>query len=77
MRQVRIVDALEVEKRKISKELEEMQKKRALRENQIPKNCESDYKSEHILDVTCSLTVGCLVKCDFNFVLQSHHSGIP
>lgn len=40
MRQVRIVDALEVEKRKISKELEEMQKKRALRENQIPKNCE-------------------------------------
>lgn len=32
--QAKIVEALEAEKRKISKELEEMQKKRALRENQ-------------------------------------------
>ncbi|XP_040897242.1 kinesin-like protein KIF14 isoform X2 [Toxotes jaculatrix] len=36
--QARIVDALEAEKRKISKELEEMQKKRALRENHTPRN---------------------------------------
>lgn len=40
VRQVRIVDALEMEKKKISKELEEMQMKRALRGNQIHKNCE-------------------------------------
>lgn len=33
VRQARIVEALEAEKRKISTELEEMQKKRALREN--------------------------------------------
>ncbi|KAM9384816.1 kinesin-like protein KIF14 [Pholidichthys leucotaenia] len=36
--QARIVEALEAEKRKISKELEEMQKKRALRENHTPRN---------------------------------------
>lgn len=36
--QAKIVDALEAEKRKISKELEEMQKKRALRENQSDRN---------------------------------------
>ncbi|GLD49925.1 kinesin-like protein KIF14 [Lates japonicus] len=36
--QARIVEALEAEKRKISKELEEMQKKRALRENQTSRN---------------------------------------
>lgn len=40
VRQARIVEALEAEKRKISKELEEMQKKRALRENQTPPNGE-------------------------------------
>ncbi|XP_071342044.1 kinesin-like protein KIF14 [Trachinotus anak] len=36
--QARIVDALEAEKRKISKELEEMQKKRALRGNHTSQN---------------------------------------
>lgn len=36
--QAKIVEALEAEKRKISKELEEMQKKRALRENQTSRN---------------------------------------
>ncbi|XP_068563242.1 kinesin-like protein KIF14 [Cebidichthys violaceus] len=36
--QARIVDALEAEKRKISKELEEMQKRRALRENHTLRN---------------------------------------
>lgn len=36
--QVRIVEALEAEKRKIAKELEEMQKKRTLRENHTPQN---------------------------------------
>lgn len=40
VRQARIVEALEAEKRKISKELEEMQKKRALRENHTPPNGE-------------------------------------
>lgn len=38
--QARIVDALEAEKNKISRELEEMQKKRALRENHTPRNGE-------------------------------------
>ncbi|XP_041648181.1 kinesin-like protein KIF14 isoform X2 [Cheilinus undulatus] len=38
VRQARIVEALEAEKRKISKELEEIQKKRALRENHTPRN---------------------------------------
>ncbi|KAI3368680.1 hypothetical protein L3Q82_025675 [Scortum barcoo] len=38
VRQARIVEALEAEKRKISKELEEMQKKRALRENNTSQN---------------------------------------
>lgn len=41
MRQARIVDALEEEKKKISRELEEMQRKRALRENQTPRHGES------------------------------------
>lgn len=41
MRQARIVDALEEEKKKISRELEEMQKKRALRENQTPRHGET------------------------------------
>uniref|UniRef100_A0A3Q1CFD9 Kinesin-like protein KIF14 n=1 Tax=Amphiprion ocellaris TaxID=80972 RepID=A0A3Q1CFD9_AMPOC len=36
--QARIVDALEAEKKKISKELEEMQKKKALRENHTSRN---------------------------------------
>ncbi|XP_032381614.1 LOW QUALITY PROTEIN: kinesin-like protein KIF14 [Etheostoma spectabile] len=36
--QAKIVDALEAEKRKIGKELEEIQKKRALRENHTPRN---------------------------------------
>lgn len=39
--QAKIVDALEEEKKKISKELEEMQKKRALREIQTPRSGES------------------------------------
>ncbi|XP_070765360.1 kinesin-like protein KIF14 [Enoplosus armatus] len=38
VRQARIVEALEAEKRKISKELEEIQKKRTLRENRTPQN---------------------------------------
>lgn len=38
--QAKIVDALEAEKRKISKELEDMQKKRAARENHTPRNGE-------------------------------------
>lgn len=41
MRQARIVDALEEEKKKISRELEEMQRKRAFRENQTPRHGES------------------------------------
>lgn len=36
--QARIVDALEAEKRKISKELEELQKKRTVRETHTPRN---------------------------------------
>lgn len=38
--QAKIVEALEAEKRKISKELEEMQKRRALREKQTPRSGE-------------------------------------
>ena len=38
--QVRIVDALEAEKKKIGRELEELQKKRALREIHTPRNGE-------------------------------------
>uniref|UniRef100_UPI0037E9B30F kinesin-like protein KIF14 n=1 Tax=Semicossyphus pulcher TaxID=241346 RepID=UPI0037E9B30F len=45
VRQARIVDALEAEKRKISKELEEMQKKRALRENHTPRNVSPQWDS--------------------------------
>lgn len=41
VRQARIVDALEEEKKKISRELEEMQRKRAFRENQTPRHGES------------------------------------
>lgn len=40
VRQARIVDALEEEKKKISRELEEMQRKRAVRENQTPRHGE-------------------------------------
>ncbi|KAF7658815.1 hypothetical protein LDENG_00007720 [Lucifuga dentata] len=43
--QAKIVEALEAEKKKISKELEEMQKKRALRENHIPKNVSPQWDS--------------------------------
>lgn len=49
--QAKIVDALEAEKRKISKELEEMQKKRALREKQTTRNGEL----EQLLSVCVSL----------------------
>uniref|UniRef100_A0AAX7VW16 Kinesin-like protein KIF14 n=1 Tax=Astatotilapia calliptera TaxID=8154 RepID=A0AAX7VW16_ASTCA len=38
VRQARIVEALEAEKKKIGKELEEIQKKRALRENHTPQH---------------------------------------
>lgn len=45
VRQARIVEALEAEKRKISKELEEMQKKRALRECNSARNVSSHWDS--------------------------------
>lgn len=38
VRQVKIVEALEAEKKKISNELMEMQKRRAVRENQPSRN---------------------------------------
>lgn len=38
VRQARIVEALEAEKMKIGKDLEEMQRKLALRENRTPKH---------------------------------------
>lgn len=41
VRQARIVEALEAEKKKIAKELEEIQKKRALRENHTPQHGKS------------------------------------
>ena len=41
MCQAKIVDALEAEKRKIGKELEELQRKRTLRENNTSRNGES------------------------------------
>lgn len=41
VRQARIVEALEEEKKKISRELEEMQKRREIRENQTPRHGES------------------------------------
>ncbi|KAM4738851.1 kinesin-like protein KIF14 [Anableps anableps] len=41
--QAKIVEALEAEKRKISKELEEMQKKRALREKQTTRNASPQW----------------------------------
>ncbi|XP_044218088.1 kinesin-like protein KIF14 [Thunnus albacares] len=43
--QARIVEALEAEKRKISKELEEMQKRRAVREIQTPRNASPQWDS--------------------------------
>jgi len=56
--QAKIVDALEAEKRKIGKELEEMQKKRAFRENHTLQNGESfQVTTEHILDLGPTLTV--------------------
>lgn len=38
VRQVKIVEALEAEKKKINNELKEMQRRRAVRENQPPRN---------------------------------------
>lgn len=38
VRQARIVEALEAEKKKIGMELEEIQKKRALRQNHTPQH---------------------------------------
>lgn len=38
VRQVKIVEALEAEKKKISNELKEMQRRRAVRENQPSRN---------------------------------------
>lgn len=38
VRQAKIVDALEAEKKKISRDLEEMQRKLALRENKAPRS---------------------------------------
>lgn len=38
MRQVKIVEALEAEKKKISTELEEIQRRRAMRQNQSSRN---------------------------------------
>lgn len=38
MRQVKIVEALEAEKKKINNELKEMQRRRAVRENQPSRN---------------------------------------
>uniref|UniRef100_A0A8C2ZZY8 Kinesin-like protein KIF14 n=1 Tax=Cyclopterus lumpus TaxID=8103 RepID=A0A8C2ZZY8_CYCLU len=51
--QAKIVDALEAEKRKIGKELEEMQKKRAFRENNTLQNGESfqNLEQEGLLQV--------------------------
>lgn len=58
MRQARIVDALEAEKRKISKELEEMQKKRALRENHSLQNGESfQIAIENILELGTTMAI--------------------
>lgn len=58
VRQVRIVEALEEEKRKISKEVEEMQRKRNLRENHTPHNGESlQVTTEHILELGTTVTI--------------------
>lgn len=58
VRQARIVDALEAEKRKISKELEEMQKKRALRENHSLQNGESfQIAIENILELGTTMAI--------------------
>ena len=57
MRQVKIVEALEAEKKKISKELEEMQKKRTLRENRTPQNGESfQVTTECTLELGTTMT---------------------
>lgn len=56
--QAKIVDALEAEKRKIAKELEEMQKKRALRENHTPRKGESfQVTTEHILESGSTMAI--------------------
>lgn len=56
--QAKIVDALEAEKRKISRELEEMQKKRALRENNSLQNGECfQVTSEHMLELGTTMTI--------------------
>lgn len=58
VRQARIVDALEAEKKKISRELEEMQKKRALREIHSHRNGESfQVNTEHILLFGITMTI--------------------
>lgn len=57
VRQARIVEALEAEKKKISKELEEMQKKREFRKNQTPQNGKSiQITTEHILKSGITMT---------------------
>lgn len=62
--QAKIVDALEAEKRKISKELEEMQKKKALRE----KNTFRNGKISHV--TTSTTTTHTEVRsCSDNFTL--------
>lgn len=58
MHQARIVEALEAEKTKISKELEEMQKKRAMRENHTLQNGECFHvTSEHTFDLGATMTI--------------------
>lgn len=58
VRQVKIVEALEAEKKKISNELKEMQRRRAVREEQLSQNGEislflfSDF-AEHIMVTIC------------------------
>lgn len=47
--QAKIVEALEAEKRKISKELEEMQMKRALREKQTTRHGELEVFTTGII----------------------------
>lgn len=56
--QAKIVDALEAEKRKISKELEEMQKKRAFREHRTLQHGESfQATTECLLELGTTVTV--------------------
>lgn len=53
VRQVKIVEALEAEKEKISNELKEMQRRRAVRENQPSRNGQMLFlfsdSTEHII----------------------------